>query len=108
MAAPVQVGLAGPKRVKVTVPVGVGAGTAPPVTVATSETGLPMVTGAADWVAMVAVGAGAGATAPVTVATSEIGLPMVTVGVAWVVMVPRAWLTTDDSLVAPHGLVTVV
>ena len=44
IGAPVQVGLAGPKRVKVTVPVGVGAGAASPVTVATSEMGVPIVT----------------------------------------------------------------
>ena len=54
----------------------------------------------------VPVGVGAGAAAPVTVAVSEMGLPMVTVGVAWVAMVATAWLTTDDSLAALHGLVT--
>ncbi len=74
MGAPVQVGLAGPKRVKVTVP----------------------------------VGAGAGAAAPVTVAVSEMVSPTVAVGWALVTMLAIAWMTTDDSLVAPHGLVTVV
>ena len=44
MAAPVQVALSGPNRVKTTVPVGAGAGAGPPLTVAVSEMGLPMVT----------------------------------------------------------------
>ena len=44
MTGPAQVASSGPKRVNVTVPVGDGAGAAPPVTVATSEIGLPMVT----------------------------------------------------------------
>ena len=39
MGAPVQVGLSGPNRVKVTVPVGAGAGPAAPVTVAVSVMG---------------------------------------------------------------------
>ena len=56
----------------------------------------------------VPVGVGAGDAAPVTVAVSEMGLPMVTAGVAWVAMEAMAWLTTDDSLAAPHGLVTVL
>ena len=42
---------------------------------------------------------------PVTVAVSEMGLPMVTGVVADVTMV-AAWLTTDASLGALHGLVT--
>ena len=43
IAGSAQVGSFGPKRVKVTVPVGVGAGAAPPVTVAVSEIGPPRV-----------------------------------------------------------------
>ena len=54
IGAPVQVALSGPKRVKVTVPVGEGAGAGAPVTVAVSEIGLPTVTVAVAWVAMVA------------------------------------------------------
>ena len=53
IGAPAQVGSSGPKRVKVTVPVGGGAGE--PVTVAVSEMGLPMVTGVVADVAMVAL-----------------------------------------------------
>ena len=49
IGGPVQVGLAGPKRVKVTVPVGAGV----PVTVAVSRTGLPMGTGLRAEVTMV-------------------------------------------------------
>ena len=56
IGAPVQVGLAGPKRVKVTVPVGVGAGGRAPVTVAVSRIGWVRVTGLKAWVTMVAVG----------------------------------------------------
>ena len=48
-----QVGSSGPNRVKVTVPVGSGAAGSP-VTVATSEIGLPMVTTGVAWVTMVA------------------------------------------------------
>ena len=44
----------GPKTVNVTVPVGDGAGAAPPVTVATSEIGLPMVALGVAGVTMVA------------------------------------------------------
>ena len=51
---PAQVASSGPKTVNVTVPVGVGAGAGPPVTVATSEIGLPMVTVGVAWVTMVA------------------------------------------------------
>ena len=72
IGAPVQVGLPGPKRVKMTVPVGVGAGATPPVTVAVSVMCLPR---------------GADAVAEVAMATG-------------------AWVTTDASLGAPHGLVT--
>ena len=49
MGAPVQVGLAGPNRVKVTVPVGVGV----PVTVAVSRMESPMGTGFRAEVTMV-------------------------------------------------------
>ena len=45
IGAPVQVGLPGPNRVKVTVPVGAGAGGTSPVTVAESLMGRPRVTG---------------------------------------------------------------
>ena len=54
MAGPAQVASLGPKTVKVTVPVGAGAGGGPPVTVAVSEMGLPMVTVGVAWVTMVA------------------------------------------------------
>ena len=53
IGAPVQVALFGPKTVNVTVPVGAGAGGAPPVTVATSVIGLPMVAVGVAWVTMV-------------------------------------------------------
>ncbi len=53
----------------------------------------------------VPVGVGAGAGAPTTVAVSRMGAPRVTGVRAWVVMVANAWVTTDVSLVAPHGLV---
>ena len=53
----------------------------------------------------VPVGAGAPGV-PVTVAVSEMGLPTVTGVIADVTMVGVAWLTTDASLGAPHGLVT--
>ena len=52
ITGPAQVASSGPYRVNVTVPVGVGAGAAPPVTVATSEIGLPMVTAGVAWVTM--------------------------------------------------------
>ena len=54
IGAPVQVGLAGPKRVKVTVPVGAGAGAGAPVTVAVSRIGWVRVTGPNASVTMVA------------------------------------------------------
>ena len=54
IGAPVQVALSGPKRVKVTVPVGAGAGAAAPVTTAVSEMGLPSWADGVAWVAMVA------------------------------------------------------
>ena len=52
---PVQVGLAGPNRRKVTLPVGTGDGAGDPVTVAVSRIGLPMVTGVRADVTMVGV-----------------------------------------------------
>ena len=52
IGVPVQVGLAGPNRVKVTVPVGVGAPAAP-VTVAVSRMGWVRVTGVRALVTMV-------------------------------------------------------
>ena len=56
IGAPAQVALFGPNRVKTTVPVGAGAGAGPPVTVAMSEIGLPMVTVGVAEVTMVATG----------------------------------------------------
>jgi hypothetical protein len=56
---PAHVGLLGPNTVNVTVPVGVGAGAAPPVTVATSETVAGSSAVAVAWVASIATGAGA-------------------------------------------------
>ena len=50
--SPAQVASSGPKRVKVTVPVGAGS-PASPVTVAVSLMGLPMVTGVSAWVTIV-------------------------------------------------------
>ncbi len=52
-AGPAQVASSGPYRLKVTVPVGAGAGTGPPVTVATSDIGAPRAAPAVAWVAMV-------------------------------------------------------
>ena len=49
-----QVALFGPKRVKVTVPVGGAAGAGAPVTVAVSEMGWPSWAVGVAWVAMVA------------------------------------------------------
>ncbi len=54
IGAPAQVALSGPKRVKVTVPVGAGAGAAAPVTMAVSEMGLPSWADGVAWVAKVA------------------------------------------------------
>ncbi len=48
IGVPVQVGLSGPKRLKVMVPVGLK----PPERVATSLTGWPNATGGATWVTM--------------------------------------------------------
>ncbi len=45
IGVPAQAASPGPKRVKVTVPVGAGVGAGPPVTVAVSRMGLPIVTG---------------------------------------------------------------
>ena len=50
IGAPVHVGLSGPKRVKVTVPVGGGAGAAPAVTNAVSVMGLPSGAVGVAWV----------------------------------------------------------
>ena len=52
IGAPVQVGLAGPNRLKLTVPVGGSAGAGAPVTMAVSEMGSPRVTGVMAVVAM--------------------------------------------------------
>ncbi len=57
MAAPVQVGLFGPNRVKVMVPVGPAAGgvATPPARVAVSVIGCPGPTGPDAWVTIVGV-----------------------------------------------------